>query len=33
MTQEVSERGTVGATFAGILMIIGGILGVLHGIA
>jgi hypothetical protein len=32
MTQEVSERGTVGATFAGILMIIGGILGVLHGI-
>jgi hypothetical protein len=32
MTQEVSERGTVGATFAGILMIIGGILGVLQGI-
>jgi hypothetical protein len=32
VTQEVSERGTVGATFAGILMIIGGMLGVLQGI-
>src|SRR6478609_1039814 len=33
MSQVVSERGTGGATFAAVLMIIGGGLGLLEGIS
>ena len=33
MTQEVSERGTGGATFAAVIMITAGFFGILQGIA
>jgi hypothetical protein len=33
MSQDVSRRGTVGADFAGILLVIAGVVGILQGIA